>query len=41
MIQNPLHSTDINYGVPVVFTEILDDLIEQEENGEDDDSYLS
>jgi hypothetical protein len=28
MEQNPLHSTDLGYGVPSLFTEILDDLLD-------------
>ncbi len=44
MEQNPLHSTDLSYGIPGAFSEVLDEILEekeQEASEEDlpDDNY--
>lgn len=35
MVQNPLHSSDISYGVPTLFNDMLDQIIEEEEQEEE------
>lgn len=37
MVQNPLHSSDISYGVPTLFNDMLDQIIEEEERAEEED----
>ena len=32
MEENPLHSKDVNYGVPVLYRELLEEIIEQVQN---------
>ena len=37
MQQNPLHSQDLNYGIPPLFNEILDELLEGGDEEEEEE----